>query len=357
MTAALVDDLIAFASIPAPTFAEEPRLEWLEHRLGGEAGSLQRDAAGDLLWRLGEGPPELALLVHVDTVFPADLPLAFVADAGRLTGPGIGDNAAAVVTVVDVVAEFAERRGDLPLAVAFTVGEEGLGNLRGAHEACAHLAPRSVIAVEGHGLEQVLVDAVGSARLRLAITGPGGHSWANRGTPSAVHALLNLGSRLTALGTPETPVNVGLVHGGQTVNTIAARAELVVEMRSLEETALERFVAAVELFEVEAPLQLTVEQVGRRPGGRLERSAPLLAVVREVRKRLGLPDELAAGSTDANAALARGIPALTLGVARGGLMHSAEEWLEESSLLDGRRQLAEVLEALLGPLDAFEPAE
>jgi tripeptide aminopeptidase len=343
----LVDELITFASIPAPTFAEEARLEWLEGRLGREAGALERDAVGNLVWRLGPGRPAVALLAHVDTVFPIDAPLAFAADAGRLTGPGIGDNAAAVVIVVDVVAELAAGRGDLPLVVVFTVGEEGLGDLRGAREACERLAPEAVIAVEGHGLEQVLIDAVGSVRLRLTVTGSGGHSWEDRGTPSAIHALLRLGARLVSLGLREAPVNVGLIRGGQSVNTIAAEAELVVELRSLEERALEQFVADVALLEVEAPLAFSVEQVGRRPAGRIDRSAPLLAVVREVRDRLGLPDELAAGSTDANAALARGIPALTLGVARGGLMHSTNEWLEEATLTAGREQLRAVVEALL----------
>jgi acetylornithine deacetylase/succinyl-diaminopimelate desuccinylase-like protein len=204
-----------------------------------------------------------------------------------------------------------------------------------------------VIAVEGHGLERVLVDAVGSVRLRVTVTGPGGHSWENRGRPSAIHALLHLGAKLASLGSREAPVNVGLISGGQSVNTIAAEAELLVEIRSLREAELNRFAADVNMLAVEAPLTLCVEQVGRRPAGQLDRSARLLTIVREVRDRLGLPDQLGAGSTDANAALARGIPALTLGVARGGSMHTVAEWLEESSLTIGRRQLEAVLDALL----------
>lgn len=346
MTNALVDDLVAFASIPAPTFFEEARLAWIEERVAEMPGTATRDAVGNLVLRIGDGAPDVLLLAHVDTVFPAETALRFREQRGRIVGPGIGDNAAAVVTVLDVAGRIARDAGG-SFAVAFTVGEEGLGNLRGAHEACERLRPSCAIAVEGHGLEQVLVDAVGSVRLQVSVAGPGGHSWENRGTPSAVHALLQIGDALASDGSDATPVNVGVISGGQSVNTIAAQARLVVEMRSLEEAALDDFANRVRALRVEPPLTVEVEEVGRRPGGTMDRSAALLAVVREVRRRLRLPDVLGAGSTDANAALMRGIPAVTLGVAHGGRMHSVDEWIDSISLELGARQLEDVLERLL----------
>ena len=79
--------------------------------------------------------------------------------------------------------------------------------------------------------------------------------------------------------------------------------------------------------------------LGRRAAGRLDRRQPLLATVRRVREELALPDELVAASTDANAALAAGIPALCLGCAQGGEMHTPEEYIEIGSLAAGREQL------------------
>ncbi len=348
MTASLLDDLLEFAAIPAPTFSEQRRLDWLEQRLADADGRLARDEVGNLIWSFGEGPPAVLLLAHVDTVFPFDVALAFERSGGRLTGPGIGDNAAAVVAVVHAVEVVLTRGVAKAGAVAFTVGEEGLGNLRGAHGACEQLRPTCAIAVEGHGLDQVLVDAVGSVRLRMQVTGPGGHSWEDRGAPSAVHAVLEIGRELTARGAPDAPVNIGLVSGGQSINTIAASAELLVELRAVDEHGLEDFAAAARAMTVEPPLALSVDEVGRRPAGRLDRSDPLLATVGRIRSSLGLPDRLSAGSTDANAALARGIPALTLGVAQGGLMHTTSEWIEEASLELGVQQVEDVLTALLG---------
>lgn len=94
-------------------------------------------------------------------------------------------------------------------------------------------------------------------------------------------------------------------------------------------------------------LELAVETIDRRPAGRLDRGHPLLAAVRAVRAELGLPDELRDGSTDANAALAAGIPALSIGCARGADMHTPDEWIERASIAAGVAQLEGVLRRLL----------
>ena len=59
---------------------------------------------------------------------------------------GIGDNAAAVAVAVDMVEALAPTVAR-PLAVVFTVGEEGLGNLRGALHASLELRPELAIAL------------------------------------------------------------------------------------------------------------------------------------------------------------------------------------------------------------------
>ena len=66
-----------------------------------------------------------------------------------------------------------------------------------------------------------------------------------------------------------------------------------------------------------------------------------------VRSELGLPATLGEGSTDANAALAAGIPALTIGVANGEGMHTPEERIDGCSLELGVAQLVGLLRRLL----------
>jgi acetylornithine deacetylase/succinyl-diaminopimelate desuccinylase-like protein len=343
----LADRIVELAGIPAPTFAEGARLDWVERQLEAAPGRRYRDEGGNLIWRWGDDGPRLLVLAHVDTVFPGGTDLRFVRKGDTIVGPGIGDNAAAVVVTMDAVAELLGEHALAPGAVAFTVGEEGLGNLAGAKAACAALQPEVAVAVEGHGLERVIVDGVGSVRLQVTVTGPGGHSWVDRGQPSALHALLGLGAELVRGSTRELPVNIGLVSGGTSINTIASHAQLAVELRSLEEAALERFAASVTSLRVPEPLAIEVELLGRRPAGRLDRSHPLVLAVREVRAELGLPDEVGDGSTDANAAVALGIPALTIGVAFGNGMHSVDEQIDAASLTVGRSQVLGVLRRIL----------
>ena len=344
----LIDDLVALAQTPAPTFNENRRLDWLADRLKAVPGRRDRDDAGNLIWSWGSGRPRLVVAAHVDTVFPADTDLTVHSSGDDLVGPGVGDNAAAVAVAVNVVEGLLHDQDGLAAgAVAFTVGEEGLGNLRGATAVCSSIAPDAFIALEGHGLDEVLVEAVGSVRARVRVIGPGGHSWENRGVPSAIDGLIAAADRAKSLGTDAAPVNIGTIEGGRSVNTIADDASMLVERRALDQSPLDEFSEALESFALQPPLNAKVEIVGRRPAGRLDPAAPLLRKVLAVRERLGMPTKLGEGSTDANAALAAGIPALCIGVGRGSGMHSLQERIDGRSLEHGAAFLEALLLALL----------
>jgi acetylornithine deacetylase/succinyl-diaminopimelate desuccinylase-like protein len=336
------EELARFTAVPGATGSEEARIRWLEERLSSARGSLARDEVGNLVWRLDGalGPPALLLMAHVDTVFAGVEDIEVVRSGDELIGPGVGDNAAAVMCVIWTVSAFDSISPGL--AVAFTVGEEGLGNLRGALHACRSLAPEMAIAVEGHGLDEVVTEHVGSTRARLAVFGPGGHSWSDRGTPSAIHALLPIGADLVASG-----ANVGKVTGGGAVNAIAAEAELLVERRSVDQAELDAFEASVGELSVEPPLRIECEIVGKRPAGRIEPDHPLVRSVVDVRRSLELPNDFGSGSTDANAAAAFGIPGVSIGCTRGSGMHTLGERIELEPLELGCRQLGAVIGALL----------
>lgn len=335
------EELAEFTAIPAPTGTEDARLAWLEERLSERPGERRRDEVGNLVWRFGTGRPRLLLMAHVDTVFAGLDTIEIIRENGELVGPGVGDNAAAVMAVIWALEGLPSISPGI--AVAFTVGEEGLGNLRGSLHACRELEPAMAIAVEGHGLDEVVTEHVGSTRARVTVLGPGGHSWSDRGTPSAIHALLSLGDQLARSG-----ANIGLIAGGQAVNAIAGHAELLVERRSLDQSELDAFEAEVSRLRVEPSLRLECEIVGRRPAGQIGVDHPLVRKILDVRRALGLSDRRGSGSTDANAAAALGIPAVSLGCARGSGIHTTHERIDVGSLELGCRQLGAVIGALAG---------
>lgn len=334
-----VESLATFVRIAAPTGAEGDRLQWLERRLQDAPGRRARDAAGNLVWRFGETPPALLVMVHVDTVFDAATELTVKREGDALVGPGVGDNAAAVMAVIWTLGQI--PRPPAGLAVAFTVGEEGLGNLRGARHVCRQLAPAAAMAVEGHGLDNIITDHVGSVRARVSVHGPGGHSWWDRSTPSALHALIEIAHGLTAQG-----ANVGRLSGGGAVNAIAADAEMLIELRSLQDADLTGFEQTLGGLAVTAPLSLDCEVVGRRGAGRIDVQHPLVQSVLAARRALGLQERRGSGSTDANAAAALGIPAIAIGCCDGSGMHTLHERIDLRSLELGCRQLDALIRAI-----------
>jgi tripeptide aminopeptidase len=343
----LIDDIVSIARIPSPTFGEHDRLEWIADRLSSAPGRLHRDDVGNLIWAWGDGRPRVMLTAHVDTVFPLSVPIAIAREGDWLIGPGVGDNAAAIAVAIHVGSRVLAAHELGSGAIAFTVGEEGLGNLRGARHAFERLKPSNVIALEGHGLESVVAVALGSMRARIAITGPGGHAWKDRARSSAIHALVHIAADVLRHGSDLAPVNIGLIQGGLAVNAVAGSAELVVEKRSTDASELSGFIDSLGALTCDDGLRLTVEKLGDRPGGVLPRDSPLLATVLSVRRELGLRPTVEAGSTDANAAIGLGIPALSLGVSYGRDMHTVDERVDSSSLALGAQQVEHVLTAML----------
>ena len=74
---------------------------------------------------------------------------------------------------------------------------------------------------------------------------------------------------------------------------------------------------------------------------------PLVAAVLRARRSIGLPPATGDGSTDANAALAVGIPAVALGCCEGENMHAPTERIRADTIAAGAEQLRAVLAEIL----------
>jgi tripeptide aminopeptidase len=316
----------------APLKGEEARGAFVAERLPGA----RRDGLGNVF--AGEG--EVLLLAHLDTVLPPR-PLRAVGE--RLYGPGVGDNSAGVAVLLSLPEIPGVVRG-------FSVGEEGLGNLRGARALVAGLRPKVVVAVDGY-IPGVVDRALGSVRFAVRFLGPGGHAWGDRGSPNPVFALAEA---LTALRArfgeeKEVSLNASALKGGEAVNAIPKEASALLEIRALEEEKLlALFQGARDLFQEAARrnrVEVALEVLGRRPAGSTATEA-LRRAAEEALKAIGERAAFQAGSTDASAAVERGIPALALGVYRGGGAHTEEEWVLPRSLLEGRKALLAFLKAL-----------
>lgn len=342
------------AAVPAPTGDEGERSAFVRS-LFAEAGLLASvDDLGDVVATIpgrqgGIDTPAVLLAAHIDTVFVRETPLSITVDGTRMAGPGIGDNSVGVAAVLGVPGVLRAAGEDPLVDVLLTgnVGEEGLGNLRGIR-AVMDANPRigAVVAVEGHNLGRVTHVAVGSRRLRITATGPGGHSWGDFGRPSALHALARLVAELDAVPlpwTPKTTLNVGTIEGGISVNSIAPTASCLVDLRSVDASSLTRLADKVDRTVQGAErngITFAIETLGERPAGEVPANSPVVRVATSILAALGVEAAFDASSTDANVALARGVPAVCVGLTNGGNVHREDEYIETGPLAVGLAQLA-----------------
>ncbi|BDG59339.1 M20/M25/M40 family metallo-hydrolase [Caldinitratiruptor microaerophilus] len=364
----VVAELIGIAQVPAPTFHEERRaLHVLERMRAAGLVDLEIDAVGNVVGRLPgqsrEARPRILVAAHLDTVFPMETDVTVRFEGDLLRGPGVGDNAAGVAVLLWAPRLLREVAGTLPadVLVAGTVGEEGLGNLRGMRALMERFGDQvdAVIALDG-SLGGLVRQGVGSRRLRIQVETEGGHSWGAFGNPSAIHVLCRIVSRITEIPVPKDPkttYNVGLIEGGTAVNAIAAHAAAVIDLRSVDGASLSRLearvreIAARQAAQAGATVHISV--VGDRPVGSIPEDHPLCRAVMRAHERLGIQTRIYPSSTDANIPLAGSIPAVTIGVTLGGNGHRLDEYIQIPPLSTGLAQVALVLLALQGaPLSA-----
>jgi tripeptide aminopeptidase len=341
-------------AVPAPTFHESARAALVEEMFREAGCQAWTDEAGNVLCAFGQpAVPAVVFAAHLDTVFGPEETIEIVHDeeGGRIVGPGIGDNSLGVAALLHLARRFAGRSPCPPLVLAATVGEEGRGDLHGAKRLLAETPCAAFVAVEGAMLDRIDLGGVGSTRYRITYRGPGGHAWADRGTPSAIHGILErAGAFLSHCARAEVSANIGRIQGGTSINTIAAEAALELDLRSEDPAALEAVARqAREHFGAAPPgLEASVEQIGQRPPGHTPPDHPIVQAARNARRLAGLdPAAEGTSSTDANAAYGRGIPAITVGVSTGGNAHRPDDYIDVEPLAQGLHALELLAESLV----------
>src|SRR5438046_10385946 len=106
----------------------------------------------------------------------------------------------------------------------------------------------ATVFVEGIALVHVYHAVIDVLRLEITCKTSGGHSWLHFGRPSAIHTLMRLGADITTLTPPESPrttYNIGVIKGGQSVNSIAGNASLLLDLRSEDRNVLGKMEAQV----------------------------------------------------------------------------------------------------------------
>ncbi len=358
----LLDLAVQIQQIPAPTFQEARRAGFVRSLFVAEGlQDVSQDAAGNVRARLpGSGSHQMMVVsAHLDTVFPVETDLTVKRSAGRIAGPGIGDNSLGVAALFGLMWMLKSRGAPLPgdIWLVANTCEEGLGDLRGMRAVCDHFReqPCCYLVLEGMALGHVYNRSIGVRRYRVQARVGGGHSWSDYGQPSAIHELADLITRITALrlpANPRTTLNVGRMGGGTSINTLAPEAWMELDMRSEDPQALARLVERVDGLIAAAnrpSVHVTADLIGQRPVGSLAPEHPIIRLGQDCLAAQGLGASLTSGSTDANIPLSRGYPAVVLGVTTGFGAHTTEETIHTGPVAQGMASLLTFVERVWQP--------
>ena len=344
--------------IPAPSFGETERAEWLKaqfSRLGLQ--DVRIDEVGNVLAiRPGTQPGSkfVAVTAHLDTVFPGKSPVTVKQDGGRLYGPGISDNGAGITALLALAAALGQGRVSTraPLLFVGNVGEEGEGDVRGMRHLFADPRWRESIAatlvLDGAGTDSIVTEALGSKRFVVTVHGPGGHSWSDFGAPNPIVVLaraIEIFSRTPVPVSPKTTFNIGVISGGTSVNSIPESASMKVDIRSTSSEQVERLEKTLRQAldqavaqEAQArgvgrdELSSEMKLIGDRPGARLREPSRLLATLQAVDSYMGNSARVQRASTDANIPISLGQDACAIGAGgTGGGAHTQHEWYDPSN--------------------------
>lgn len=349
----VVEQAITLQQIPAPTFEEQQRAAYLMQRFP-ELGLTDVDTDGmyNVYGRLpgvNSAVPGVMVVAHTDTVFSAETDLKIRRERGVIYGPGLGDNSMGVAGMLGLL-QMLNQQGITPardLWVVATSREEGLGDLGGMRAAYERLRSKinMVINIEGLAFGHLYHAGIAVRRLHITARTEGGHSWLHFGRPSAIHGIIRLGAQIDSLTPPTMPrttYNIGLIEGGQSINSIASTASMWLDMRSEARDSLEALERDIRSFIADLysdDLQFKVEIVGDRPAGYLTPEHALIRGALAALSNVGIRGTLETGSTDGNISLAAGCPTVTVGITRGGNAHRLDEYIETAPIPQGLQQL------------------
>lgn len=307
-----------------------------------------------------DAPVQLLLTGHMDTVFGADHPFQKVTqlEAGILGGPGLADMKGGIALMLAALKGF-ERSAD-----AHRLGYEVIIN---ADEEVGSPGSAPLIAAAARGKHAALTyepailpdgtlasSRPGSGNFAIVVTGRSAHAGRNpEDGRNALLAAADLALALAAFRRPGLSVNPARIDGGSPNNVVPAHAILHVNLRPLtpadEQDARMGIDAAIADVARRHDVSIHLHGgFGRPPKPVTAETERLYGVVRDCGAALGLNIgwRPSGGVCDGNNIAACGVPVIDTMGARGGAIHSPDEYLVTDSLAERAMLSALVLRRL-----------
>ncbi|MFH0910733.1 MAG: M20/M25/M40 family metallo-hydrolase [Planctomycetota bacterium] len=356
----LLANLSMIAEIPAPTFQETGRVEFLINRfceLGLQNAS--SDEMGNALGVLPgqEAERNILLVAHVDNVFDETEDHAVTLQKDTINGIGLADNAlglAALATLPTLLEALGIR---LRSHLVFLGDSQSLGrgNLQGMRFFLKNstMAFSQAIVLEGVPLGCLSYHSVGMIRGEIRCLLPDEYDWSQFGVIGAIQTLNEVICRMAEIRIPKRPrtsIVFGSIEGGESFSDIATQASLRFEIRSESAGIVSEIRQEISdiIAEVSSKMgeEIVFEIVARRRPGGIPFQHPLVQTARNVMKGLGIPPRISPSLSELSACKAHGIPTIVIGLTEGEHINRRDEMLQIPPIFKGLAQWLGILQAI-----------
>lgn len=359
-------DLIHFGEIPAPTFAEEPRIKFLAGRFQeqGLAG-VSIDAAGNGMGIIPGSDPRRNLLVltNADTLVRDAKDQTIEARSDKLIGPFVGDNciALAALTTLPMLLERLGIRLQSNVVLLATTRSLERGNLEGLRHFLANsgLAVEAGLCLESVQLGRLNYHCIGLLRGDIHCRLPANYNWAQYGATGSIVPMSDIINRISQIPLPRRPLTtviMGMLRGGIAYNNVARETILSFEARSESLEILNQVKQQIADVIAEAGarsgVEVTLDIIAQREPGGLDISHALVRKATAILGALGLQPMLYSTTSQLSAVRDAKIPGLTIGLTTGERAFELDE-IDESvniaPLAAGLAQVVGILKAIDEP--------
>ncbi|MED1791400.1 M20 family metallopeptidase [Brevibacillus nitrificans] len=304
--------------------------------------------------------PQILAIAHMDTVFVEGTvqERPFTRDETRAYGPGVFDMKGSQVALLYALKALIEEKEEAykNVEIILNTDEEiGSPESRPLIEEVAKDKKYALIVEPSQSRETVVSQRKGGGKYFLKVTGIAAHAG---GEPekgrSAIGELAHKIIKLHSLTNLEEGItlNVGIIQGGTSVNTISPYAYGALDVRVETHEQAEEVDRAIReicaTVDVEGTSIELTGQMRRPPLILSEKSKELLSIIQEVGGELGveITDTKSGGGSDGNLTAAVGVATIDGLGPIGGNAHSAEEFLEIDSFVDRTLFIASIIKRL-----------
>ncbi|MCD6120751.1 MAG: M28 family peptidase [Spirochaetales bacterium] len=357
----LLSNLVMVGEIPAPTFKEAKRVQFMLDRFTeAELQNSSTDEAGNAVAILPgkEGKENILIVAHTDTLYSEKIDHTLTIQPNSVIGPGVGDNSLGVAVILSLpfILEQLNITLDSNLILLGASRSLGRGDLEGLRFFLSNTDIPIIagVSVEGAQLGRLSYSSIGMIRGEIVCTVPEEYDWSRFGAVGPIVTINEVINQILEIPIPKRPkttIVFNSIEGGTgKFSKIPKLSFLRFEIRSESDDMVHEIYQRIEDITADVSyrygddISLTIYSK-RRPGG-IEFSHPLTKNVRSIMKYLNIKPRISPSTSELSAFIDQKIPAITLGITKGDRVDDEKEIIEIEPIYTGLAQLVALLLAI-----------